>query len=98
MATNPVFVGQRVLIEVEFRLKGVPTDPTLIVLTYRSPTGMSSSLTYPHVNFTRRSAGLFEASVLVDEPNTWVFRAEGAGVVDAVNEYTLDVQASGLTG
>lgn len=93
-----VYIGQRILIEIEYRLSGVPTDPTLATITARSPAGSVSTLTYPDEDFVRRSAGLFEASILVDEPGTWVFRTEGAGVVDAVNEYTQVVLQSGLSG
>lgn len=97
MATStPVYIGQRILIEVEYRLLGVPTDPTVVTCTSRSPAGVVSTVTYPNVTFTRRSAGLYEASILMDESGTWIFRAEGAGIVDAVNEYTREVLASGI--
>lgn len=98
MATNKVFVGQRILIEIEFRLNGVATDPTIATCSYRSPLGTQAILTYPNEAFIRRSEGLFEASILVDEPGTWVIRGEGAGIVDAVNEYAQEVLASGLSG
>lgn len=93
-----VYEGQRVLIEVEYRLNGVPTDPTIVTCAFRSPGGTVSTITYPDETFIRRSEGLFEASILVNEAGTWVFRGEGAGIVDGVNEYTLNVQASGLGG
>ena len=95
---STVFVGQRILIEIEFRLLGVPTDPSIVLCTSHAPSGTEAVLTYPNEAFIRRSDGLYEASFLVNEPSTWVFRAEGAGVVDAVNEYTVSVQASGLNG
>lgn len=97
MASSPVFVGQRVLIEVIYRLSGVPTDPQIVTCTAQSPTGTKSTLTYPNAAFIRRSAGQFEASFLVDVPGNWAFRAESAGIVDAVNEYILTVQASSLS-
>lgn len=93
-----VFVGQKVLIETEFRLNGVPTDPTLVSVSYRAPGGTQATLNYPTTDLVRRSAGLFEASVLVTEPGTWAFRSESAGIVDAVNEMTVEVIASGLSG
>jgi len=93
-----VFVGQNILIEVEARLNGVPTDPTLASVSYRAPGGTQATLNYPTTNFVRRSTGLFEASILVTEPGTWIFRAETAGIVDAVNEMTQEVLASGLSG
>lgn len=95
---NNVFEGQRILIEVEFRLNGVPTDPTVVTVASHSPTGVQSTVTYPAESFIRRSAGLYEASILVNEHGTWTFRSEGAGIVDAVNEMTQEVLASGFTG
>lgn len=96
--TPKVYVGTRMLIEVEFRLNGVPTDPTLVSVTYRSPSGTQATVQYPTLDFTRRSAGLYEISILTDAAGTWVVRATGTGIVDAVNEYTQEVLASGLDG
>jgi hypothetical protein len=94
MTHFPTYVGQRVLIETIFRLNGVPTDPTIVLITSSSPSGTVSTITYPNANYIRRGVGAFEASILVDEPGQWAFRAEGAGVIDAVNECIVDVQAS----
>jgi hypothetical protein len=93
-----VYAGQNLLIECEFRLNGVPTDPTVVTVAYRTPSGTQSTLTYPNSNLVRRSDGLFEASVPAEEAGTWAFRAEGVGVVDAVNEFTMTVLESGLSG
>lgn len=93
-----VFQGQRILIEAEFRLSGVATDPTIVTIAAHSPSGVQSTVTYPAESLVRRSAGLFEASILVNEPGTWTFRAVGQGIVDAVNEFTQDVLAGGFTG
>jgi hypothetical protein len=90
------FVGQRILVECEFRYLGVPTDPNLVTVRSHAPSGSEATLTFPSTYLTRRSEGVFEASFLVNEAGTWTFRAEGAGVVDAVNEYTVAVQASGM--
>ena len=93
---DPIYVGQRVLIECIFRLNGVPTDPTVTKCISRSPNGTQSTLVFPAATFTRRSTGWFEASFLVDLPGAWAFRAEAAGIVDAVNEYILTIQPSSL--
>jgi hypothetical protein len=95
-ASNLIYVGQRVLIETIFRYSGVPTDPTIVTCTYRSPSGTVSTLTYPDDAFTRRSEGTFEASILVDTAGQWAFRSEGAGVVDAVSEYLMNVYESNI--
>ena len=88
----PYYVGQRILIEMEFRLLGVPTDPQIVQITAKDPAqGSRSTLTYPSENLTRAGVGLYEASINVNSPGQWHFRAEGAGVVDAVTEIHLDV-------
>lgn len=91
-----VYEGQRVQIEMEFRLFGVPTDPTIVQVTARSPTGSNSTLTYPNADFVRRDTGLFDAAFVVDAPGIWFFRPEGAGVVDAVDEIAMEVYASNV--
>jgi hypothetical protein len=96
MSTNNYYPGQRVLIEMTFRLLGIPTDPTIVQMQTRSPSGTLVTLTYPAVELTRRDIGLFEAAVLVDEPGQWNFRGIGVGVIDSVQEASLDVQPSGV--
>lgn len=96
METFLVYVGQRVTIETIFRLNGVPTDPTIISVTASSPSGVTSTVTYPDTNMVKNSTGSYDTSILVDEVGTWAFRAEGAGVVDAVNEYLMPVVASNI--
>jgi hypothetical protein len=94
MTYYPTYVGQRALIETTFRLNGVPTDPTIVSITSKSPVSSTEVMTaYPDTagTFVRRSTGVYEASILVFEPGQWWFRVEGAGIVDAVNEYVLDV-------
>jgi hypothetical protein len=96
MVYFPTYVGQRVLIETIFRLNGVPTDPTIVKVTSGSPSGVVSTVTYPDDTYIRRDTGAYEASILVDAPGQWIFRAEGAGVVDTVNEVIVDVVDSGI--
>ena len=93
----PFFVGQRILVEVEFRLLGVPTDPTIVQVVSKSPvTHSQATLVYPDENLTRVDTGLYEAAIIVDDPGQWHFRAEGAGVVDAVTEVALEVLPTGF--
>lgn len=89
---KPFYVGQRVLIDIEFRRLGVPTDPTIIQVTAKNPvTGSNVVLTYPTEGLTKVSTGVYEAAVQMSDPGQWHFRVEGAGVVDAVTETWLDV-------
>lgn len=92
---TPYFVGQRILIDVEFRKLGVPTDPTIVQVAARNPaSGSVAILTYPNEALIRTGVGTYEASIQVGDPGQWYFRTEGAGIVDAVTEINLEVLAS----
>jgi hypothetical protein len=96
MSDRDYYEGQRVLIEAEFRLYGVPQDPTIVQVLAKAPDGTVNVFTYPAVELTRRDTGLFETSILVDVAGQWHFRVTGTGVVDAVTEVNLDVLNSNV--
>jgi hypothetical protein len=85
-------------VEIQYRLKGVPTNPTIAQAFIRRPGGSTSTLTYPDDNFVRTGLGKYEIYQVVDEPGTWWFRAEGLGVIDGVDELPLIVQPSVFGG
>jgi len=91
------YVGARVLIEGDIRARGVPTDPTLLIFKIRTPSGRHVQITVPDDAINKRDIGLYEANVVVDEAGLWGFRWEGAGVVDAVGEVTLQVIESSVS-
>jgi hypothetical protein len=96
MASTDYYEGQRILVEAEFRLLGVPTDPTIVQVLARSPQGTVNVYTYPAVELTKRDVGLYETSILADVPGQWHFRVTGTGVIDAVTEVELNVLESGV--
>lgn len=91
-----VTVGQRIIVEGEFRLAGVAKDPLLVRFFMRGPSGALITIAYPDNAVVRRSTGRYEASVVVDVPGTWYFRWEGSGVIDAVEELTVPVRGSNV--
>lgn len=93
-AVREIFQGQRLLIECEFRLLGVPTDPIGVQCILRKPSGSQIAMNYPNPNLTRRELGVFEANVTVDEGGTWWVRFEGFGTVDAVQETSFEVKST----
>lgn len=86
--------GQSIIVEIEFRLEGVLTDPSIVRCLVRSPNGETTELAYPSASLVRRDVGVYEASVLADRGGTWAFRATGVGVVDAVREVVTNVTPS----
>lgn len=96
-AIRDIFQGQRLLIEAEFRLLGVPTDPIGVQCIVRKPSGSQVALNYPDINLTRRDLGLYEANITVDEGGTWWVRFEGFGTVDAVQEQPFEVKSTVMT-
>jgi hypothetical protein len=93
-AVREIFEGQRLIIECEFRKRGVPTDPIGVQCIVRKPSGSQAALNYPDINLTRRELGIFEANITVDEGGTWWVRFEGFGTVDAVQESSFEVRST----
>lgn len=93
MATGYI-VGQTVINEIEFRSEGVLRDPTIVRCLVRAPSGAVEELVHPSSRLVRRGVGRYDASVITDAPGTWVFRAVGVGVVDAVQEASVNVAPS----
>jgi hypothetical protein len=94
---QPIYPGQRILVEIKFYLNGVPTDPVVARCLIIDPTGSETILTYPATTFTKRDSGFFEASVTLDRAGSWQFRAEAAGTVDAVDETAIVVSNTSFT-
>lgn len=94
MATLEHVTGQALIAEIEFRVEGVLTDPAIVRCLVRAPDGTTSELVYPSTSLVRRDVGVYEASAIADQPGTWVFRAVGVGIVDAVKEVATNVAPS----
>lgn len=94
MAYDTIYKGQRVRAVIQYRLNGVPTDPTIAQVFIKKPSGSTITLTYPETDFIRTGLGVFEVYYTLDESGTWWFRSEGAGVIDGVDEAPVSVQES----
>lgn len=87
-----IYVGQVLEIANEFRREGEPDDPTLITVRTKAPSGTTSVIT--KAGMTNPAVGEWVATMTVDEPGSWSFRTEAAGVVDAVTEVAITVAPS----
>ena len=94
MPSTQYVEGQRILVEGEFRLEGVPTDPTVVRFYSRSPAGLVTELVYPSADLVRTDLGTYEAQVTANTPGTWAFRFTGFGTVEAIREVVTFVAAS----
>lgn len=94
MADQDWIVGQKAVVEMEFRLKGVLTDPQIVQCTVRAPDGTMSTANYPSDDIVRRGVGQYDVAVTLDQAGAWSIRPDGSGTVDAVTETTVIVQPS----
>jgi hypothetical protein len=94
MSSDIIIEGQRVRVEINYRLKGVPTNPTIAQVFIKNPSGSVAQLTYPDANFVRIALGKYEVYYTLDQGGTWWFKASGAGVIDGVDEVPIIVQES----
>lgn len=86
--------GSRVAIDVEFRVAGVLTDPTVVTASVRSPNAVLITETYPSTNLTRTGIGLFRFEFPVDVEGQWWARFESSGAVEAASEIPVQVDPS----
>lgn len=94
MSYNTIYKGQRVRVLVEYRLNGVPTNPTIAQAYIKTPAGSTINLTYPDDVFVNTGLGTYEIYYTLDESGTWWFRAEGTGTIDGVDEVPVIVENS----
>ena len=69
-------------------INGTAADPSAIMLTVLSPSGVTSSYTYGSSPDTidKASVGNYYADVLADESGDWYYKWEGTGLNSAVDE------------
>lgn len=91
-----VVVGQRMKSNVEFRLKGVRTDPILVRCLVRHPSGTLEVFNFPSDVVVKQDIGFYRAQFLVSESGIYHIRWEGSGTIDAVAETSFEVLASGV--
>lgn len=95
-SSGPVYEGQRVTIECEFRVGGVLVDPLVVQCVIAPPSGGQTALSYPNDNLVRTDVGSYEAHWTLDAGGTWWFRFTGNGGVDAVGEIYVQVERSNV--
>jgi hypothetical protein len=93
VALDPV-VGSRIAAESTFRISGVPTDPTIVVVYVRSPNGVLTTATYPTTDLTQESVGTYRYEFTANVAGSWAVRFEGTGAVEAAGEQFIVVSPS----
>jgi hypothetical protein len=90
--SREIYVGQALEVSAEFRVKGEPKDPTVLYFRTKTPSGTTSTKAKAALDTTE--TGFWSSVVVVTEPGWWVFRFEGSGVADGVNELRVYVKPS----
>jgi hypothetical protein len=82
MALGPFDIGQGVVISVAFVVSGVATDPTTVSLTYRTPDGTETVLTYAASQIIRDSVGNYHVVLTASQAGstTYVWTGTGADI------------------
>lgn len=87
---NEYLIGQRVRISAAFTdADGDPADPTTVVLTIKTPAGVTSTL-----STTNDTAGSYHSDTTPDAVGQWWYRWVGTGTVVAAAEGTFLVTPS----
>ena len=89
MAGNQYDIGDLVRIKGSFSIAAVPTDPTVVTVTVKSPSGATSTPAVIHPG-----VGEFHADVSVNAPGEWFYRISGTGAAQAAGEGSFFVRKS----
>ena len=85
---NEYDIGDSVRTSTEFKVASVLTDPTVITLKVKTPTGTISTYIYNSGDgvIIRDSAGVYRADIVVTAAGTWTYKWIGTGAAAAVEE------------
>jgi hypothetical protein len=88
-------LGTPVRVIATWKVDGVLTDPTAVILRYRHSTKPETVDTFgePGSIVVKDSAGTFYADIDPDEPGTWLFRWEGTGPAKGATEGSFTVKS-----
>lgn len=90
--------GDQVRLSVSCAVGGVATDPTLLLLKVRSPSGSTITYTYGvTLAVIREATGLFHYDLTLSASGTWHYHWEATGAVVAAEDGVLFVRPSGMT-
>lgn len=89
-----LIAGGSIIAQIEFRLEGVRVDPVIVRAFIRKPDASLREISFPSAEFVKIDEGLYELTVIADQPGSWAFRAQGTGTVDAVQEGVVNVAPS----
>ena len=90
-------VGDLVRVYVNFVASGLPTDPTTVILKYKSPGGTVTTWTFGvDTQVVKDSVGNYRADINANAGGTWYFRWEGTGVSQGAGQDSFVITASNL--
>lgn len=83
MALGPYDIGEAVTISVAFTVSGVATDPSTVSLTYRTPDGVETVLTYANNQIIRDAVGNYHVVLTAAQAGSTTYVWTGTGTVIA---------------
>jgi len=91
---NTYDVGDSVRVRGIFTVTGTATDPTIVNLKVRDPSGNVDSFSLAGGTVTKETTGNFYRDVFLDEAGQWWYEFFGSGTVLAADEGYLLVERS----
>lgn len=70
-------------------IAGIPANPTTVVLTVKSPSGVTST---PSV--TNTSTGVYTATFSLTAPGRWSYEWQATGAIEVATDGVIDVRSS----
>ncbi len=88
---GPYAFGATVTLSVALEVKGVPTDPGDVTLSYKAP-GQTGVTTVPNASLNHDGYGLFSYALVVTTAGEWHYRfvSTGAAAGSAESEFQVN--------
>lgn len=75
--SNSIRLMTQVTTHIEIRnSEGNLTDPVALGFNIRNPSGVVASVSYPNSSIEKIAVGIYEISIILDEPGVWSINAQ----------------------
>ena len=92
--TNQYDLNDRIRLRSVFTVDNVNTDPTVITLKIKDPSGTTTTYTFGAAEITKEDTGIYYRDVTLNDTGIWYYRFESTGAVVAADEGQLIVERS----
>ena len=90
-------VGDKIRVSVTFTVSSTATDPTIVTIKYKTPSGAATTWVYgTDIQVIKSSTGNYYADISATEGGLWPYRWEGTGPAHGAEQGNFIVTAANV--